>query len=195
MTQAAKVVVPAEWKMVPVDALTRWRDAFAEELEAWDISPPLHHVKASHDEINALLAAASHPQDGSAAMLQVPDGLSRIDAEFWLRHRSDVIEACRKAGITIVTAERGVHLMSLGNIKAQAAPQSPAQADHLVDANKMTRADPVAKPLTREQIESMRRDGMEPDDYPEPWAYTRGVRDAERAHGIGRPAAGEWGAL
>jgi hypothetical protein len=25
MTQAAKVVVPAEWKMVPVDALTRWR--------------------------------------------------------------------------------------------------------------------------------------------------------------------------
>jgi hypothetical protein len=63
--------------------------------------------------------------------------------------------------------------------------------DHLVDANKMTQAASVAQPLTREQIESMRRDGMEPDEYPEPWSYARGVRDAERAHGIGQPAAGE----
>jgi hypothetical protein len=71
--------------------------------------------------------------------------------------------------------------------------EADAKSDHLVDANKMTRAVPVAKPLTREQIEFMRKSGMEPDDYPEPWAYARGVRDAELAHGIGQPVAGEGG--
>jgi hypothetical protein len=51
-------VVSEGWRLVSVDALTRWRDAFAEELAAWDIDPPLHHVNTSHDEIDALLAAA-----------------------------------------------------------------------------------------------------------------------------------------
>lgn len=50
--------VPDGWKLVPVDALKRWRDAFAEELSAWDIDPPLHHVHTSHDEIEAVLSAA-----------------------------------------------------------------------------------------------------------------------------------------
>jgi hypothetical protein len=52
------VQVPEGYKLVPVDALTRWRDAFGEELSAWDIDPPLHHVKTSHDEITAMLNAA-----------------------------------------------------------------------------------------------------------------------------------------
>lgn len=45
-------------KVVPVEALKRWRAAFAEELAAYDIDPPIHHVKASHDEIDAMLDAA-----------------------------------------------------------------------------------------------------------------------------------------
>jgi hypothetical protein len=56
-TPPAQPAVPKGWKLVPVDALKRWRDAFAEELDAWDIDPPLHHVKTSHDEIEAMLAA------------------------------------------------------------------------------------------------------------------------------------------
>ena len=55
---AAQPAVPEGMKLVPVEALTRWRDAFAEELGAWDIDPPLHHVKTSHDEIEAVLNAA-----------------------------------------------------------------------------------------------------------------------------------------
>ena len=31
--------------------------AFAEELAAWDIDPPLHHVKQAHDKCEAWLAA------------------------------------------------------------------------------------------------------------------------------------------
>jgi len=37
------------------ELLERWRDAFAEELSAYDIEPPIHHVKQSHDEICAAL--------------------------------------------------------------------------------------------------------------------------------------------
>lgn len=50
--------VPDGMVLVPVDTLKRWRDAFAEELSAWDIDPPLHHVQTSHDEIEALLTTA-----------------------------------------------------------------------------------------------------------------------------------------
>jgi hypothetical protein len=48
--------------LVPVAAMARWRDAFAEELAAYDIDPPIYHVKASHDEICAMLAAAPQPE-------------------------------------------------------------------------------------------------------------------------------------
>lgn len=34
------------------------RDALAEELAAWDIDPPLHHVKTAHDACQEWLAAA-----------------------------------------------------------------------------------------------------------------------------------------
>lgn len=51
LTQEARPSAPPGWKLVPIDALERWRAAFAEELAAWDISPPLQHVLASHDEI------------------------------------------------------------------------------------------------------------------------------------------------
>lgn len=62
--QPAAPEMPEGWKLVPAEALTRWRDAFAEELGAWDIDPPLHHIKTSHDEIDAMLSAAPE-QKGS----------------------------------------------------------------------------------------------------------------------------------
>lgn len=62
---AAQPSVPKGWRLVPVDALSRWRDAFAEEIDAWDINPPLHHIKNSHDEIDAMLSAATHVQEGN----------------------------------------------------------------------------------------------------------------------------------
>ena len=49
------------------------------------------------------------------------------------------------------------------------------------------RAAPTARQaLTDERIAAMRQAGyLDADDYPDAWAYERGVRDAERAHGIG----------
>lgn len=54
---APQQAVPDGYKLVPVEALKRWRAAFAEELAAYDIDPPIHHLEASHDEIDAMLAA------------------------------------------------------------------------------------------------------------------------------------------
>lgn len=44
---------------------------------------------------------------------------------------------------------------------------------------------PVRQALSDERITTMRQAGyLDADDYPDAWAYERGVRDAERAHGI-----------
>jgi hypothetical protein len=52
---ATQAAASEGWRMASVNSLTCWRDAFAVELDTWDIDPPLHHVKTSHDEIDALL--------------------------------------------------------------------------------------------------------------------------------------------
>ncbi len=104
--------VPDGWVMVPVDALKRWRDAFAEELSAWDIDPPLHHVQTSHDEIEAVLSAAPQPaqpltDEGGALTIAYLHGygkgkdsvqpvLSEKDA--LLRQALDALEAYSKSG-------------------------------------------------------------------------------------------------
>lgn len=41
------------------------RNALAEELAAWDIDPPLHHVKQAHDKCVAWLAAAPSAKDST----------------------------------------------------------------------------------------------------------------------------------
>lgn len=53
------VLVPAN----TVSLVMECRDALAEELAAWDIDPPLHHVKQAHDRCEEWLAAAA-PQPG-----------------------------------------------------------------------------------------------------------------------------------
>jgi hypothetical protein len=40
-----------------IDIIKECRAALAEELSAWDIDPPLHHVKQAHDKCVAWLAA------------------------------------------------------------------------------------------------------------------------------------------
>ena len=48
------------------------RDALAEELGAWDIDPPLHHVKEAHDACVAWLASQqAEPSSGSSAAAPV----------------------------------------------------------------------------------------------------------------------------
>ena len=42
-----------------LNVLEECRTALSEELSAWDIDPPLHHVKQAHDRADALLQAAN----------------------------------------------------------------------------------------------------------------------------------------
>lgn len=53
----ASAAVPDGFVLVDAAALIRWRRAFSEELSAYDIDPPIQHVKTSHEEIDALLKA------------------------------------------------------------------------------------------------------------------------------------------
>lgn len=43
------------------ELIEKCRDALAEELGAWDIDPPLFHVKEAHDACVAWLAAPAAP--------------------------------------------------------------------------------------------------------------------------------------
>ena len=52
-------------------------------------------------------------------MVEVPAGLARSDAEFWLRHRSAIVTALRDAGLSIVSSAHGISLKRLG--KAETA--------------------------------------------------------------------------
>lgn len=45
--------------LVDRELLERWRDAFAEELSAYDIDPPIAHIQQSHDEICEVLKVAN----------------------------------------------------------------------------------------------------------------------------------------
>ena len=62
----------SEYKLVPVESLIQWREAFAEELSAYDIDPPIHHVKASYDEISSMLDAAPEVQTEPVAYMHCP---------------------------------------------------------------------------------------------------------------------------
>jgi hypothetical protein len=60
-----------------VELITECRDALAEELSAWDIDPPLHHVKQAHEKCVAWLSDHALAQQAEPA----------ADAETYLRDR------------------------------------------------------------------------------------------------------------
>jgi hypothetical protein len=46
-----------------LDALEKSKSALAEELAAWDIDPPLHHVNEAHDLCDAAITAIKQAQE------------------------------------------------------------------------------------------------------------------------------------
>jgi hypothetical protein len=93
-----------------IDLVTQCRDALAEELGAWDIDPPLHHVKAAHDKCVAWLD--DHTQQAEPVVEpdedDLPDRLLQI-------HRTAASEAVAKFA------------------KWQAEQAEPVQAEPVVD--------------------------------------------------------------
>lgn len=125
----AQAGVPAGYVLVPVEALTRWRDAFAEELAAYDLDPPIHHIKESHDEIEAMLAAAPQPTPSPAPAHPGQDGEREAFIKGWdqrgMAHnlRGGVGTELRMRELMNAFYPRGV--------AARAAPQ-PATADAVI---------------------------------------------------------------
>jgi hypothetical protein len=63
----AKVGRQSGWKKVSVHHLKKWLAAFDEELAAYDIHPPIHHLAESAKQIREILgAAAPMPQPSTA---------------------------------------------------------------------------------------------------------------------------------
>jgi hypothetical protein len=108
-----------------LEALEEISDDYADrfDLHSPSTNPGIKSsIKLARDAFTSLRAALEAQQESVA----LPDGLSRSDAEFWLSRRTQIIEACRAQGFSIVTTAHGTHLMRLGKIEAQSAHQ-PAQ--------------------------------------------------------------------
>ena len=67
-----------------LEALEKCKTALAEELSAWDIDPPLHHVQESHDlcapAITAIKEALAAPEQEPVAWMHVMDNTEGIKA-------------------------------------------------------------------------------------------------------------------
>jgi hypothetical protein len=63
-----------------VELITECRDALAEELSAWDIDPPLHHVKQAHEKCVAWLSDHALAQQAEpVAWIESPHGAIRAN--------------------------------------------------------------------------------------------------------------------
>lgn len=136
--------VPDGYALVPVDAMKRWRDAFAEELSAWDIDPPLHHVQTSHDEIETLLSAA--PAAPQPAPVEQTDAR---DAARWRYIAWHIGVAWNEQGFTsLVRIVSDKHREMLGDmVDRMMAGDWPEAAPQ-----------PAQQPLTDEQIKRIMLD-------------------------------------
>lgn len=95
----------------------------ARVIDAWDSTVlPVANDGRLQEAMEDLRAALAEQAAEQAEPVAVPAGLYRSDAEFWLRHRAAIIDACRAEGYTIVTTAQGARLMRLGKVEAQAAP-------------------------------------------------------------------------
>lgn len=105
--------VPDGFRMVSVEMLTRWRDAFAEELGAWDIDPPIHHVQVGFDETSALLASTPAPaQQERKPMTNAPTEVEKLmDAAGLCRRCAEPTDT---RGVKDVLAERQRQIKSEG---------------------------------------------------------------------------------
>lgn len=97
------------------------------------MSDPARELPEGWHEIYAApQAVASSVQAPAPAPepVELPPGLSRSDAEFWLRKRGEIIDALRAEGLTMVTTLSGVRFMRLGKIEAQTASISAPAVPH-----------------------------------------------------------------
>lgn len=80
------------------DLIEECRAALSEELAAWDIDPPLHHVKQAHDKCVAWLASApANPMDEATRAVAQIAVVGRIDGHDVIRRSSALDLLMRRA--------------------------------------------------------------------------------------------------
>lgn len=152
------------------ELIEKCRDALAEEISAWDIDPPLFHVKEAHDACVAWLAAPAAP--GEPQRVQWVDGVGAMRAS---------IESCRDGVSHILVNGRCYY------------PLTDAAHKSLVDACfgrgefPPLSAAHAPVPLTdTDVVEAWRTTDARRDDYG--WTscewFQAGVRFARRHYGI-----------
>jgi len=113
------------------------RAAFAEELSAWDIDPPLHHVKASHDEIAGLLAASPTPPQAEQADAAKPKNVP-FQVDTWeLDADGFAPTLCTECGTPV---RYGSRHSKCGHKLQEAEAAKPATLSDFVRADASTRA-------------------------------------------------------
>lgn len=94
--------------------------------EAASFCAAIERLSSALEKADERGSPAEPVQEPEQRSVPLPDGLAKSDAEFWISRRAEIIEACRSHGFTIVTTANGVHLMRLGQIKAEPV-QEPVQ--------------------------------------------------------------------
>jgi hypothetical protein len=87
--------------------------------EAASFCAAIERLSSALEKADERGSPAEPVQEPEQRSVPLPDGLAKSDAEFWISRRAEIIEACRSHGFTIVTTANGVHLMRLGQIKAE----------------------------------------------------------------------------
>ena len=149
--------------------------AFAEELAAWDIDPPLHHVKQAHDKCEAWLAALA--QQAEPVEHRVVAG-ALFDFMGWLTSRRErlVLSSTDDAAPAADAIKDFAEMRGLSMNDAQVKEWQ----DNIT-------APPRRKPLTDEEIESCRQQGYEHAGLRSPFDFGKAARAVERAHNITDP--------
>lgn len=128
------------------------------------------------DELLALARAALEPFADLGAWLfarNLPDDTPMVDVVHINNVKTTLTRGHFKAAYSAATDIDAALDAAVAADRAQAAPAAPQPAQQ------------ERKPLTDEQIMSaIRSPGYDLEDMPDSWAFTLGVRFAERHHGI-----------
>jgi hypothetical protein len=111
----------------------------------------------------------------AAQGVEVPAGLARSDAEFWLRHRAAIIDACERAGLTIVTTASGVELWLRKHLRAALAQAPAAEPQAVVSAYRIG-----------DGINAVKVERVQQMEGPDLWAVRR------HAEVLSKEGAWEW---
>lgn len=200
-TSAAKVFNRAADALAECEQVMKLQD---EDLAR--VSNAAQRISAKRDTLRAELAALR--EQAAAELLRQHELIESLQAA--LAQPADLLDTPIPCDITVgsVTHKRGTALRAvvdrmqamhrmlsgffdpLNPVALTAAqPAEPNLSDPAVQKRLAAQWGyvTVRRPMTDEQIAAMRKSGYidEGNDSPWPWDYARGVRDAERAHGIG----------